>query len=476
MNRRFRSLLPIWSLVSLALLATGCTSTDPGPALAKVRQTVASRIGQDLPLSQEHAQVQEMVSQLLTTNLSAENAVRIALLNSPALQATLQEVGVAQAELVQAGLLRNPRFSASWRFPSSPPSGMNSEYSIAQDFVDLALLPLRKKLAAQSLEQAQLRVSTEILQLIAEVQKAFFTIQAREQLLGRIRLVSEVNEASADLAQRQHEAGNISDLDLANQKAVYAESRVLAAFTQSELRTDRERLNRLLGLWGRQTAWKVGTELPPMPDKEMGLEHLESAAIRQRFDLAAARNQVNSLGFALSLRTKTRFLPASIEVGVDTEREPDGQRVSGPTLDLELPIFDQGQAAIARMMAQYKQAARAFEGKAINIRSEVREARDKLIASRDLAEYYQKVLLPLRIQIVNQTLLQYNAMQKPAYELLSAKERELDAERNYIEAWRDYWIARSELARAMGGGLIPIPSTVNTDSYAPKADHLPHQH
>jgi cobalt-zinc-cadmium efflux system outer membrane protein len=140
---------------------------------------------------------------------------------------------------------------------------------------------------------------------------------------------------------------------------------------------------------------------------------------------------------------------------VDTERETDRQRVTGPTLNLEIPIFDQGQGAIARLQAQYRQAQWQTEALATDIRSEVRQARDAMIAARDLAEFYSKVYLPQRIRIVNETLLQYNAMQKGTFELITAKERELAAEREYTEAWRDYWIARAELEKAVGGRLSP---------------------
>jgi len=142
---------------------------------------------------------------------------------------------------------------------------------------------------------------------------------------------------------------------------------------------------------------------------------------------------------------------------VDTERDPAGQRVTGPTLDFELPIFDHGQGAIARLQAQYRQAQWQVEALATDIRSEVRQARDTLIAARDLAEFYQKIYLPQRIRIVNETLLQYNAMQKGTFELIAAKEQELNTEREYTEAWRDYWIARAELERALGGKL-PEPT------------------
>jgi cobalt-zinc-cadmium efflux system outer membrane protein len=144
-----------------------------------------------------------------------------------------------------------------------------------------------------------------------------------------------------------------------------------------------------------------------------------------------------------------------VNIGVNREKETDGQVLTGPTLDMQLPLFDFGQAAIPRLQSQYRQAQHSLEALAVNARSEVREARDLVVANRDLAKFYDKTLLPQRLQIVNQTQLQYNAMQVGPLEVLAAKERELMTERAYIEAWRDYWIARVELERALigsGGG------------------------
>jgi cobalt-zinc-cadmium efflux system outer membrane protein len=171
------------------------------------------------------------------------------------------------------------------------------------------------------------------------------------------------------------------------------------------------------------------------------------------------RQQVDAIGQALALKTNTRFLPASINVGVDTEKQTDGQRITGPTLDLELPIFDQGQGEIAKLSAEYRQAQRQLQSLAIRIRSEVREARETLKVNRDQVTYFKNVVVPLNVKSVNQTLLQYNAMQVNTYDLFLMKQRELDSERDYIGAWRDYWISRAQLEEAVGGNLHPIQSS-----------------
>ena len=140
-------------------------------------------------------------------------------------------------------------------------------------------------------------------------------------------------------------------------------------------------------------------------------------------------------------------------LGVDTEREPEGEHITGPTLDLELPIFNQGQGEIATLRARDLQARRQLEAKMIDVRSEVRAARAQVAANRELALGIRDTVLPQRRQALALTLQQYNGMLKGAYDLLTAKANEAAAERSYIEAWRDYWIARAELERAVGGKL-----------------------
>ncbi len=468
---------PILLAGLLPLVFAGCTSTNPKSAFEDVGKIVQARSGQRVEWMRdgESKELANAVGMLLETNLTAQSAVALALLNNRSLQAEFEEIGISQAELAQASRLRNPKIAGSWRFPDRPPGRADVEYSAAGDFLDLLTLPARKKIAARNLEQTKLHVAHEVLRLAHEVQTAFYTLQAREQFVKRLNATVELNEAAADLSRRQYDAGNINDLELHNQQAAYAQARLDLAQATAQSRADRERVNRLLGLWGKQTDWKLADELPSLPEKELALENFESLAVGQRLDLAAARNQAQAVGNALQLKSTTRFLPG-VTVGVDTERSADGQRVTGPTLSLELPLFDQGQPAVARLAAQYRQAQRSFEALAVNVRSEVREARDALIAARDAVEYYKKTLLPQRQRILRETLLQYNAMQKSSYELLAAKEREQVAERSHIETLRDYWIARGELERAVGGRLSAEGSPMPVPTKKPSTSTEEHHH
>ncbi len=448
-------LLALALVPSCAALALSGCALNAKPASQELEQAIAQRTGKTtrwLRSGEEEAEAKRAVRDLLSRPLHADSAAQVALLNNRHLQSKLAKFGISYADYIEASLPANPHLAASFRFPDRPPSATNIEFSVAQNIVGLLLIPLKKSVAQRELEMTKLRLASEVLGLVAETKSAFYRLQAQEQLRGRLDLIVQSNEASADFAKRLHDAGNITDLALANQQALSSQSRVEVGQLLAQMRSSREELNRLMGLWGAETEWRVGAQLPAIPGREISLGNLEAKAIAQRVDIAAMRARVDSVGAALALKQKTRFTPVDISLGGSTERETEGQSVTGPTLDVQLPIFNFGQAGIARLEAQHAQAKRDLEAAAIDARSEVREARDLIIAQRDLAEYFRTVLLPQRLVILNQTQLQYNAMQTGPLELLNAKQRQIETERAYINAWRDYWIARAELERALHGG------------------------
>jgi cobalt-zinc-cadmium efflux system outer membrane protein len=442
----------------LALMFSVSQAGLQGQSTDDLQSTIRQRTGKQVEWQKDIAandQIRKAIRALLRRTLTADAAVQIALLNNRELQTTFEEIGIANADLIEAGLLKNPVFAGDARFPSSAPSATNVELSVAQEFFDLLVMGLRKKIAAAQLAKTKLRVGDAVLKLAAEVKTAFYELQAQQQLFGRLKAIHETDSAALELAQRQHEAGNISDLDLVNQQATYSQSKLDIAETSASIRSGREKLNRLMGTWGEDTAWKIADELPSLPSVDFPQERLESVAINQRLDLAATKTEIGALVGSLGIAKTYRYM-GSIEFGVDTEKEPDGQRVTGPTWQLELPIFNQGQGRIAKLAAQLRQAERRLEFEAVAIRAEVRETRDRLRAKRDLASYYRDELLPERKKILELTLRHYNAMLKSPFDLLLAKQNEISAERGYIDALRDYWIARVDLERAVGGRLNGI--------------------
>ena len=423
--------------------------------------------------TEEDAVVDRVVQSLLGRPLTAAAAVEVALLNNPRLQATYERLGVAQADVVQAGLIRNPSFSGVLDFsvgslPALLP--VSWEFGLVQEFLDIFLLPLRKKFAQAEFGRVKLEVSDAVLGTAAEVRTAFYTLQGALQIAELRSTVLEAAEASAELAARQHEAGNMNELDLSNEQALYAQAKVDFARAQAETVLARERLVRLLGVFGHEIDFPVAGRLPQIPKDEAPLEHLETYAIQHRFDLAAERQQLTIVERALKVTRVTRVFP-SIELGVDGHAEPEGYRLVGPAFRFELPIFDQGQARVARLVAEYRQARRTLESHAIEVRSMVREARLRVLATRAVVDYYRTTLVPLRERIVALGQRYYNAMLYSPYLLLQAKQNEVNAYREYIESVRDYWIARSDLERIIGG---PIPGATPPQPAPSSAPSEPH--
>jgi outer membrane protein, heavy metal efflux system len=441
--------------ITVAIGLSGTVFAGRPDSAGNVQSNVNERIGKRVEWrkdAQVDAEISQSVNALLRGTITAERAVQIALLNNRELQATFEEIGIANADLTEAGLFKNPVFGMSARFPDRPPSATDLEFSVVQDFLDLLMIPLRRKVAANELARAELKVGDAVLKLASEVKTAFYTLQGKQMLFIRLGELGNTYGAALELTLRQHEAGNVNDLELANQQSTYSQSKLDAAQVAKEMRSDREKLNRLMGLWGAQTQWRIADELPGIAGGDLPTEHLESLAMAQRLDLAASKAEVSALVASLGL-TKTYRYVGAIEFGVDTERNPDRQRVTGPTLKLELPIFNQGKGRIARRQAELRQAERRLEAEAVGIRSEVREARDRLLAEKDLAVYYRDELVPERKRVLDLTVTNYNAMLKGPYDLLLARQNELAAERGYIDALRDYWIARADLERAVGGRL-----------------------
>ena len=467
-----------WSIVAAVWLLLGC-GVPKEAGFSTVAAAVEQRSGHRIFWNQggaADAAVAAKVREMLAGELTRAEAVQIALVNNRSLQATYEELTVAQADVVQAGLLKNPVFSGRVRFPTSGLTHAPSyDVGVDQDFLDLLLIPARKRLASAAFEAAKLRVGQQVLDLAHDVRVAYYTMEGAQQVAAMRRAILEGSEASAELARRQHEAGNISDLDLSNEEALYEQVRLDLMRSESDILGARERLNRLMGLWGQDTGWTIAPKLPDLAADEPPLEHLESAAIAQRLDVGAARQDLQASSYALAMATHWRWLGFS--VGASLEHDPEGRTVAGPSVSLEVPIFDQKQAVVARLAAQYQQSRLRLAALSIEARSEVREARGRLVGARSVADRYRTRVIPLRERLVALSQQHYDAMLLGVYQLLLAKQNEVNAYREYIEAVRDYWIARSNLERAVGGRIpVPAPAASTPASSPPAAAPPQHLH
>ena len=462
---RWHPVFAIFSLLAGSL--AGCASSSPDRSFAQVQSMTSERTGKRVEWDGHTASDQAAAAQVrdvLARPLTADAAVQVALLNNRKLQATFEELGIAQADFVQAGLLQNPVFNFSARFPNQPPSKTYLDIAAAENFLNLFLIPARRKIAAAQLEQATARVTSEVLSLAADTKAAFYTSQAADQTVELRRTVADAAAASLDAATRLREAGNTTDLDYYGERAQAARTTVELANTKADAQDAREHLNALMGVWGAQTTWSVAGRLPDLPPNEVRPEGLETLAIQQRQDLAAARGEVLAQARLYGFTLDTRFF-AQADLGVEAERETDGQWRIGPALSVPIPLFDQGQAAIPRAAAVLRQSQQRYAALAVDIRSQVRAARVRMFNARVAAQFYHDEVLPTQRHYLDQTQLHYNGMFVSVFQLLQAKRDEIDAAAQYIQALRTYWTSRAELERAVGGRLPPEePVTPATQS------------
>ncbi|MGH7281171.1 MAG: TolC family protein [Polyangiaceae bacterium] len=449
-------------LVTALTFSVGCASTSPASSFSDTSQLVSARVGRQILWDQagaDDARVAKYVHELLAHDLTSDGAVQVALLNNKGLRATYENLSIAQADLVQAGLLQNPVLGGGIVFPVAGNAQTGGDISITQDFMSVFTLAARKRVAASALEATKLRVGDAVIRLAFDVETAFYNLQSVQQAAAMRREILRAEDAAADLARAQHDAGNINDLDLANQEAAYAEIQADTLRSDAQVATARETLARLLGVWGADANFKVSDKLPELPKADASPEHLESLAIGRRLDLEAVRADAQQVSDALAMAKNFRFLGAPT-VGGTFERSPEGFSVAGPNASLEVPIFDQKQAAIARLEGQLRAALARESMLAVDIRSEVREARANLAAERALVERYATSVVPLRQKIVALSQQQYNGMLLGAYQLIQAKQSEVRAYSDFIEALRDYWIASAALERATGGSLTSSGHTM----------------
>jgi cobalt-zinc-cadmium efflux system outer membrane protein len=430
-------------ILLLSLFLVSCVSVPRDAGLTDVRQAVTMRTNQSL----EWTMNDERMRAMLADELTADEAVAIAVANSPRLQATLAELGIARAELIDASTITNPVFEFELRIPGEPYRPY--ELRLAQTLIDLIQLPRRKAIGRAAFDAAQMRVSAEVLRYAAEVRSSYFDVLAATQHVAQSRTITEAARTAAEVAIKQHQVENITDLDLENEQALYEQAKLDQARAERQLLVAREALMRAIGLRDATLEWRVPATFPELPPSERDQQQLEQLAAQQRLDLAIARRGVE---------IAERGVPAArlaalgeIDVDVHYEREPSGEHTVGPGVQLPIPIFNTGRAARTRAEAQYLRARAMLEALEAESSSQLRAARVTLEEARARVEYYRDVLLPRRRRIVELTKLEHNAMLVGIFQLLQARQNEADAQRDFIEAQRDYWSARTDLDRALQG-------------------------
>jgi outer membrane protein, heavy metal efflux system len=447
MRRRLRSLPLMFTLA-----AGGCASAAAGRDLEVVRRLAEVPALPDVTTAEVDPVMDDQVRRLLAQPLDVETAVRIALRNNRMLRANLRQLGVARGQLVQAGLLPNPHLELEK--PVEPE--VKYEVGIEVNLTDAVLAPLRGRAAAAELDAERYRAAGAVIDLGLDVRAAFFAVQAAGQRLALARQSLDALAASRDAARALERAGNTSKLLLANQEAAYERARVLVAAGELEVATTRERLQRLMGLHGRETAWTTAGRLATVAEITREYTGVESRAVEKSLQLAEARARLEALARQSGLSRAEGWLP-DVEVSgraaeLSGAEGGHGGRRYGAGVTLSIPLFDRNQGNTAALAARFDSALERYHATAVDVRSAAREADARLVSARARARQYETVILPAQRRLTRETLLRFNAMQVGIFQLLVARREELDVELAYVDALRDFWTADARMDAILRGG------------------------
>jgi outer membrane protein TolC len=407
--------------------------------------------------SQEQAKVDAEVAALLGHPLSAEDAVQIALLNNRMLQGSFEELGISEADLVQAGRLPNPRFDLRH---ASAAGQYDVEETLSLNVLSLLTMPYARDIEKQRFAEAQRVATLRVAQLAKDTREAYYAAVAARQSRDCVQQVRAAAETGATLAQRMVAAGHWNRLDQSREQNFYIDA--VRGLTHAELAelAARERLVSLMGLPAGNTATQnlqLAEELPNLPASLENLPDVESALLQNRLDLQLMRVRIDELQRRLKLTRSTRFVNV-LDVGAT--RVQQGSRDApyewGYTITLEVPIFDSGSARVKRSEAIYAQAVDRFTQAAIEARSQIRLAYADYRAAFELAKQQRDEVLPLRNAISQENLLRYNASQISIFELLSGAREQAAGFDGYIQRVRDFWIAKSQLDAALLGDAATL--------------------
>ncbi|MHB2167650.1 TolC family protein [Alsobacter sp. R-9] len=447
----------------LAVVLSGCVTTGPEGALAPVDSVAKAELGQGvtrITTDAESAEAAGRVRAALKRPLTAEAAVGVALASNRGLQAAYNEVGVSEAALLQASLPPNPKVGLS-RLGGG--LELELERAILLNLFQLATLPARREIAGDALRAAQMRAAEATLKLATDVRRQYFRTVAANQQVATLQQAKVTTDATAELARKLGETGGMNKLDQARDYALAAELDSQLARARLQQRLERERLIRLLGLWGPDTDLRLPSSLPPLPAAVKTARDVEAQALARRVDLEAARIDLEALGKSLGLTQATRFTTdvelagtskydRKIGVAENGGIEKESLTRRGLAIDFEIPLFDFGQARVMDAEQRYMRAANRLAEKAVNVRSEAREAYLAYRGTWDIARHYETTVLPLRKQIQEEALLQYSGMLVDVTSLVADVRGRILAQAQAIDARRDFWIADAELRAALAGG------------------------
>jgi outer membrane protein TolC len=442
----------------------GCANFSPDGGMLAVQaisSDVLAKHVSRIATEDEARIVQERVRALLAVPMDAEGSVQVALLNNSGLQAAFAELGATEAQSVSDSLPPSPTLSLSRLAVSRE---LEIERQVLVNVLGFFTLPRRRELAEGRFRQAQLKAGEIVLKLAADTRRAYHRAVASAQVVAFLEEAKTAAEVSSELAKKLGETGALNKLNQAREHAFYAELGARLAAARLRKEADREHLTRLMGLWGSDINFQLPASLKQLPRAPKSANEIEADAVAQRIDLEIARLELDLLAKAYGLTHATRFVNvlelrgtskferAYVEEDGGLEKEKSKWR--GLEVEFQIPIYDFGEATTREAEERYMQTAHRLAEKAVNVRSEVRQAYTSYRGTYDIAMHYQKEVLPLRKVISEETLLHYNGMLVDLSQLLIDARERIASNIAAIEAKRDFWLAATDLHAAIVGGRV----------------------
>jgi outer membrane protein TolC len=474
---------------TLSLLTAGCATTtgsldvaDPRSGFTTVAMRSARVTGQSPVWIQSKAEAQAASDQVRTLvkgkSVGPDLAVKVALLNNKGLQAAYADIGMSAADLWQESLPPNPSFGVGI-------TGVDPvrviESALVSNIMSAVTRPRRVAVADARFRQAQLRAAEATLRVAADTRRAWIDAVSAREGLSYLNQAQDAADAASELAQKLGQSGAFTKTDQAREHVFYAELAGQTARARLEARNAKEALNRAMGLWGGDIDYKLPSALPQLPRRGPSKRSIEAEALRNRVDLEIAKLELEALAKSYGLTQATRYVSdLNLLTGVEVEREEEegahGEEATTktevlPVVDLEfaIPIFDTGKARMRKAEMAYLQAANLLAERAVNVRSEARQAYDTRQAMYDIARHYRNSVVPLRKLIADQATLTYSGMITNTFELLADTRARTESLLLSATAKRDFWLADVSMATAIYGGGGE-PAAVESAEGAPAAE------
>lgn len=447
--------LPVLSI----LLLQGCAHVPEDAQFNLVAADVTKRSGMK-PVwhvgEPAHPQIKAEVEQMLSKPLTEASVVQIALLNNPGLQAKYSELGIAQADLVQAGLIANPTFGSFFGLPiDRGPTDMT--FTLTFNFLNILTLPLRKAVAESEYEETRLHMVKFTIDLASQARALFYQAIASQQLKELSDQMLTAANAEYETAKALREAGNITKLDVTLSRTLYEQAEIDNSRAETELYQAKANLALILGIDTRKTSLILKQKLSAPPREQLIKEEMEAAILDKSIDVALMKQRLETLGRKYQI-TNIKALIPELRIGGEAERD-EGDWDFGPTLEYTLPIFDQGQAAIAKAQFEIRGTQEQYAQTVLQVKNTFSILQNRLSILKLQLEQMQRRILPLHQKASNETLLQYNVMNKGIVDLIRVKQHQIAADERYAEILLDYWLTKSAFDQLRYGSL---PTTVDS--------------